>query len=358
MIVRTSPQRPHSLLTRCLRRCGFTLVELLVSMAVLGIILLVSTSIITETQKAWNRNSARMEQFREARVAFEHVSNSISQATLNSYSTYRYNNGPNPTVPATKSEAPIGYIRHSELQFITGQATQLLPTGAGNVAGSHAIFFQAPLGITHTASYKNLTQLLCGAGYFIMYGDDANYRPGHVATSRTRFRLMEYRQPAESNEVYTAAPGQWFRNALNDTIGNSETLFTAASTRPVAQNIVALVILPQIGIPGADETINASYAYDSAAISNSTIRQPQGTQHLLPTSVRITLVAIDEASAQRLDEAHPGAQPQLLAAGAFSDASRYQHDLEVLERKLQDEKLTYRVFSASVNLGNVQWEMY
>lgn len=340
-------------------RVGFTLVELLVSMSVLAIIMMVSVNVIFQTQQAWTHGSARIEQFREARVAFEAITQSLSQAVLNTYNTYQYASGE--LTPINAQDAPRTYVRQSELQYANGYAETLLP-GASGVGAGHAVFFQAPLGVVERDGYEGMRELMCGRGYFVMYGNDDGWRPSHVDERRNRFRLMEYRPTAESNSVYdpTGASGQWFANAASSLVTSTETVTSRGFTRPAAENIVALIISPRLA--GTEETLGKdpdsiapSYQYDSTQVVGATSENPQGSQHLLPPVVMVTLAAIDEASAQRLVEKYGDGIPPLVASSLFKNTSKYEEDLRVLEEKLQEEKLTYRIFSSAVALRNAKW---
>ncbi len=343
------------------RAGGFTLVELLLSMTIFSMILLIATGVIGQMQKVWRQSSQQLEQFREARMAFESITRSLAQAKLNTYLAYRYNNGPTPTVPATQLEAPLRYARQSELQFVSGQATSLLTAGNINALVSHGMFFQASLGVSHRDGYEALNRLLCGRGYFIMHGDDVAYRPAHVTKVRSRFRLMEYRPPSEKNEIYSETPGKWFERALDQIISASEVADNPSYTRPVAENIVALIISPQVSQQDAATAskkptwIAPNFAYDSSKLANDSLNSPQGTQHMLPPSVFVAVVAIDEASAALLEEKYQGNNPDLIPANAFTMATEFENDLANLEKALQTEKLNYRVFSSTIPLRNSKW---
>lgn len=348
-----------------LPRTGFSLVELMVSMVVLTIIMLMSARFIGQMQRTWTASSARLEQFREARSAFETITQALRQATLNTYLTYEYNAGPNPTVPASKDEAPKKYVRHSELQFVTGRAADLLGSESPELMRNHAVFLQAPMGITARPGYEGLQRLLCGRGYFIKHGSDETYRPKHVKQERARFRLWEYRPFSELNEIYSVTPGEWFSNITSETIEADETVERPSQIRPVAENIIALIISPQVTAEdakehGSDTTwIAPNYAYDSTSISGESIKNPQGTQHLLPPVVVVTLVAIDEASAQRLADIHGSAAPELIPEGSFENCERFTQDLAAMESNLAKQKLNYRVFTAAVPMRNSKWnQMY
>jgi uncharacterized protein (TIGR02599 family) len=340
---------------------AFTLVELLVSMVVLSIIMFVSASFVSQMQKTWTQSSARVEQFREARMAFETVTQSLRQATLNPYLTYRYNSGPTPTVPASNVEAPLAYLRHSELQFVCGPVSDLLATSSGGTPVTHAVFFQAPMGITERDGYEALNRLLCGRGYFIMESDDTPFRPAHVTKVRSRFRLWEYRPPAERNTVYASGEGEWFKDAAAQVVTSSETAALPSYSRPVAENILALVISPRVTKADADLTgrqptwIAPAYAYDSQNTDGASSSNPQGTQHLLPPMLQVTLVAVDEASAARLAE--EGASATLVPTGAFKSYSAFESDMAALETALIALKANYRVFSTTVALRNSKWNL-
>lgn len=347
--------------TRRLR--AFTLVELMLAMVVLSLIMILATSVMTQTQKTWLQASARSEQFREARAAFEQITQKLRQATLNTYHTYEYNDGASPTVPEDKSQGPRRYIRHSELQFATGAASFLLAQPS-KVTPGHAVFFQGTTGVTQRDGYEMMNRLLCGQGYFVMYGDDAAYRPEHVSQSRTRFRLMEYRPPAEKNGIYSANTGDWFKDAASQVVTTSETVENFAYTRPMTENIIGLFISPRVspadvkGTGKKQEWLAPYYAFDSTLETNVTPNSIQGTQHLLPPLVQVTLVAIDEASARRLEEKSGSAAPNLVPSGAFTNVAGFSDDLKSLEEELVKEKLNYRVFSATIALRNSKWAMY
>lgn len=340
---------------------GFTLIEVALSMVILSIILLVSVQVLGQTQRAWKRGVSRVEQFREARMAFDSITENLRQALLNTYQAYQYNSGSTPTIPTSPTQAPTKYIRQSELQFITGQAQTLLPGAQATSLVTHAIFFQARLGLSDRTGYEGLNRLLCGRGYFIMYCSDNAFRPQHVTAQNSRFRLLEYRPTAEENTVYSVKPGQWFVNAPKNVITANENITTPADTRPIAENIIALIISPQVttddaALKGAAPYwIAPNYAYNSTVIANTTSTSPQGTQHMLPPRVVVTLVAIDESSARKLADKYPGTMPQLVPTGAFTQCANRQQDLQALEVKLRSEQLNYQVFSTTISLRNSKW---
>ena len=344
---------------------AFTLVELLVSMTVLTVLLLIVTNVISETQKAWSQASSRTTQFREARAAFDLITRNLSQATLNTYWDYYRSN------PGDAATPPSRYERKSELSFICGQAVNLLARGGGGaICSTHAIFFQAPLGVSQEGANAGLNNMLCGRGYFITYASDAPYLPGFLPPSyaKQRFRLMEYSPPAERNRIYVENsrpsdnPTAWFDQDAVTVIAAGETTETRSPTRPVAENIVALIISPRLspretGAAGNPTRIAPAYAYDSSVVENATATSPQGTQHLIPPLIEVTMVALDEPSAQRLETlAH---SPSLAGdAGAmFTSAASYETDIRLLESYLVDKRLNFRIFRTTIGMRSSKWSL-
>jgi uncharacterized protein (TIGR02599 family) len=380
---------------------AFTLVELLLSMTILSILMLVVVNVIGIVQQQWTRSNSRVTAFREARMAFDVISRNLSQATLNTYWMTKED-------PLFRDAAGIdvvkgtGYERQSELEFVCGKTTGLLTRAAGrpSLYPGHGVFFQAPLGVTRLVSAtgtvvdtENMVNLLCGRGYFVAWGDDQPFRPpflnggqGRVAL-RYRYRLLEYSPTSESNSIYydrnhqdlksrtpiSQRTKEWFQDALEDetAVSSSDSASFRGFTRPVADNIILLVISPQTESSvtnTAPESIAPYYEYNSSQTSNpgaANNGSPQGTQHLLPPLIKLTMVALDSASGERLAESGNSGQQQELAgklATLFNSAaqynsptSAYHRDLEDLETYLLRQKLNYRVFTTTIVMKQARW---
>ena len=68
---------------RSFKRGGFTIVELLATMAILAVIVTVIFGITQQTANAWKSTSSKIDSFQASRAAFESITQSLSQATLN-----------------------------------------------------------------------------------------------------------------------------------------------------------------------------------------------------------------------------------------------------------------------------------
>lgn len=357
---------------------AFTLVEILVSLGVLAILLLISAEVIGTVQTTWTSTNARVSQFREARTAFDIITRNLSQASLNTYLDYdnTYLSSSDPATALTV--APSRYVRKSDLRFVCGSAATLVPSGGGpGLLPGHAVFFQAPLGVAHDPAFAGLDSLLCGRGYFVQFTSDEFFRPEFISSGslRFRYRLMEYSPPAEQNLIYSdpTTKTDWIAKA-GVPLQTDETAIDRSLTRPVADNIVALVISPMIDLSAigsaaasgsrSSTLIAEDFTYDSEQIklANQIGLGPQGTQYLLPPLVRVVLVAIDEKSAERIAQTSGGDTGTPPFGSQISDlitsrpASQLNQTLEDIGRILREEyRVNYRIFSATVSLRGAKW---
>lgn len=354
---------------------AFTLVEVLVSLVVLTILLLVSAEVIGQVQNTWTQSNARVTQFREARTAFDIITRNLSQATLNTYVDYDNNylkSGATTAVNAA-AVAPSKYVRKSDLQFRCGPATTLITNGGQSNLTGDAVFFQAPLGVSHQAGMVGLDRLLCGRGYFVQFSSDEFFKPEFITqvAPRFRYRLMEFSPPAEKNLIYASGKPDgsgnidaWYADAGiplkvqdRDKESNPENV---AMNRPIADNILTLIISPQTETADgtARTAIAPDYKYDSVQVGKAIPGSSQGTQHMLPPLVRVVLVAVDERSYDRLTAGDDsGTPPDGLPAAlnAFTNAGQLDQEIEELEKVLRQKKLNYRVFSATIQLRGSKW---
>lgn len=308
---------------------AFSLVEMLVAVAVFCIILVLVFSVINQTSGVWRRSSDKIQSFQEARLAFEALTRNLSQATLNSYLDY------------DNAEAPTRYLRKSELKFLCG------PAGSSNMPGTsntgQAIFFQAPLGYTDEFASEGMASLLNTCGYFVQF-DRNKAAPPFIqnANNPYRYRLTQALVPTETKDSIYSSGATWFNAA-------------AQVAQPIANNVIALILRPQDpAITNSSTPPNDSYSYDSSA--NVTNNPQPVTANQLPPVVHVTMVAIDETSALRQESGStpPGAISSALS-GKFTNPANYETDLESLTQALTDAGITYRVFSSAVPIRETKW---
>jgi len=379
------------------RMDGFSLIELMVSVAVLSLLMVLVFQMLDETQKTWSRAKGMISSFKDARDGFEAMNRNVSQATLNTYIGY--------DTASSTSAIPKKFARKSELHFVCGPSSELLESSEGRTRLTHCIFFQAPLGYQTIESrtrssnrkdqYGELDSLLNGWGYYVEYSSDRVDRPQFLSTlsppvpERSRFRLMEFRQPAEATTIYQYKleenrPTQeekvweWFRSrkygiehpANNDPLGAAGDVRT---TRPLADNIIALIISPRLAendiAESQDNTsdfkfrdptdIAPDYIYDSRRFHSKTDDRAKYSRHQVPPILRVTMVAIDEVDATRYAAQNPGnAVPKYAPTENdwFSDVRNYGKDLQKLTESLTAVNIRHRVFTSNIRMreGNFQ----
>ncbi|MCX6971137.1 MAG: prepilin-type N-terminal cleavage/methylation domain-containing protein [Verrucomicrobia bacterium] len=314
---------------------AFTLLELLVAMAVLGLMAVMMLSLTSSAQKIAKQTSSRTEQFREGRRAFERINQRLSQATLNSYWDYVDSSGSPRTAATATSFTPNKYFRISELRYLQTNAASLTAPRGGTMVGS-SVFFQAPLGKADDGNLSGLNSLLNTVGFFIERGDDSKLRPETVSASKTRHRLYELTEPTENLTIYTKTSGnatysgkEWYETPLDE----------PANSHRLADNIVALLFEAQYR--NASGTPTTAFNYTSAPRGAAT--QPI-EENNLPPNVRVTMIAVDETSGRRI------ADGNITLTDATDDAS-----LALLEKDLTDNRLNYRKFESTVSIGPAKW---
>ena len=343
---------------------GFSLAEMLVGLAILSLILLLIASQIDLTNKTYAITNGKIQQFRAARLALTTMTRQLAQATLNNYLDLVDSAG-NPPTASGYNGTPDHYQRQSELRFYSGPA-QAIPALANSP--THTIFFCAPLGVAQglnpfsgAGTDLGMEHLLNICGFYIQYG------PGNLPTffpaavQRYRFRLMEMLVPTENFGVYryTVAGTQpylgmtWFTDNLN-----------SGNTRVLADNVVALIIMPKISseqeaqLRVQDNYVTANtYVCDSGNPTAKTQDGVASVYNQLPPVLQVTLVAIDEASATRLQSqsGSPGTMPLLVPAGTFTSVDHYQSDLALLTQNLQSLRLSFRVFTSNIDVTEARW---
>lgn len=308
--------------------------------------------VMDQTTRVWSGASAKVEQFREARTGFERVTSRLSQATLNTYWDYD-----NPTKPTR-------YQRQSELRFITGSAPGLLGASTSGARITHAMFFNAPLGVTGNVTYSGLANALNTFGYFAELADDTGQRPPFITTAmipaRWRFRLMEFSQPTENFSVYQYTNGNpgavtnaWFSTDANNAAGLK---------RVVSENVIAFIITPRLAkaeeLPlqatPTHSPLAPNYSYSSTSTNATAQLNPKNQ---LPPVVQLTMVAIDEKSADKLGLSSIGQADifKITALSLFTDTKKFTADLATLEATLATMRVRYRIFTTNVHIRAAKW---
>jgi uncharacterized protein (TIGR02599 family) len=333
---------------------AFSLIELMVAMGILSVLMLMLTALLDAVQDSWRFSESRISQFREARVAFDVMAKNIGQASLNTYWELKDDD---------EDGLFDGYYRTSELHFLAMEASRLGGSATQQPMGQ-AVFFQAPLGFSNR--YRNLNNLFNGRGYFVAFGSDRAFKPSFVRNAdRHRFRLMEFRPPAESNQIF--ADGQeersknqpqvfteWFKQGMSVGEGSFE-----EHLNPLAENILTIVVSPrdslEAGTGNRDDTFSViapNYSYDS----NDTSQTFEDYAQQIPPLLRLTMVAIDETAAVRFEDGSkvPTELSQVVS-GAFRETRRFNEDVQRVSAALNELKVSHKIFSTLIMLRSSKW---
>ena len=323
------------------RARAFTLVELLVASVIMVLLIMLLATMVGEVSKTWKRSETQITRFQNARMAFERMSRSLSQATLNPYWDYMNENNERRTTNNASTFQPAKYGRCSDQHFLIAKASEFTPTGKG-----WACFFQAPLGASTNTNFQKLNNLLNAVGYFAEFNNDADpanlsLKPSFITTPKWRYRLMDLRQPSEDLLVFQTTNSAW----VTDTMG------AGRQARPISDNVIALVFLAKddLGNPVSSKT--NSYDYDSRD------KTSPSTWNQLPAQVLVTMVVIDEPSAARLESMSGTAPPPLVNTSYFSNPAQYAQDLEALKGDLTGHpaKPDFRVFHTTIRIESAKW---
>jgi len=363
---------PHRASPHAPPRAGgraFTLVELLVSIAVLSIFVLVLSTLSEGTFRLWRGTASSVQMFDGARAAFDIMGKRLGQATLNTYLDY-YDASWKRRVPGNSSFVPAEYARASDLHFLSGRNALVLGNATAHPA--HGVFFFAPLGFTdNSAAYRDLPNLLNPTAYFVEFGDDAGTQPGFLQgklPSRNRYRLVEVVQPSQNFTAYPKfTDGDDPSNDRDWITGTGGLAAATGAKHYLAENVIALVLRPELSerdalaiSPGSKPwnpilASNGNYTYDSRASVAPTANAITARQFAqLPPLLRVVMVAVDETSAARV--ANGSTPPAVFDTSTlFVDPDQLDADLALLEQRLASNRIRYRVFNTVLPLRGAKW---
>jgi uncharacterized protein (TIGR02599 family) len=303
--------------------------------AVLAILLILAGA-LDVIDRAWR--SGATDPFSDAQDAFETVASLLSRATLETYQDYADAGG---AFRTGSPFVPDHLARRSDLAFVCGPASGpsgLLASSQRLTTGC-AVFFTAPEGMSQADGNAGLGRLLNAIGFFVDFGDD-DAAPAFVLSHRWRWRLREVEQPSESLQVYaTAASAAWLQPLVPK----------SAAVPILADNVVTLIVLPERNANDPAAPLSPAFAYDSRDPGNAI------TLHQLPPRLRVALVAIDDASAERLAAQNRSSPPQLIPAGLFQQAAQLDADLAQLDAALLAQKIAHRIFQREIQLPSSAW---
>lgn len=326
---------------------AFTIIELLVAMAVLSVVVVLSTAAISGLSALTQRSTAKATAFQTARTAFGMLEGDLGRATLRSYWDY-VDAGGRFLEPANASGfEPSRYARNAGLHFLVGTSGDgVMP---GTPGTGQAVCFQLPLGrAAEPGDYRGLPTILNEVGYFVDYRRDASLPPPFPQnTGPYRYRLIRSVVPSEEVSIYATRPGanatDWVASLKLPT--NEEIL---------ADNVVMLVVWPRKS-PATDvegDELTTDFTYDSRRDVDRD-PQPESANQLPPTARIVMVVVSEDVAARFCVSASPPPEIHGIFDGLFQSATEaaFVEDLQTLAERFAAKNIRdYRIFQTTVPL--------
>ncbi|CAN5758076.1 hypothetical protein BH09VER1_BH09VER1_12870 [soil metagenome] len=365
---------------------GFTLIELLVATAILLIMMVILLQMTGGVGQIWKSSAGKISAFQNARSAFSTVSRTLARATLNTYNDYVDASGNPRTAANSTSFVPAKFLRASELQFIVGPASLIVPGATATTNPGSAVFFQAPLGETDSSGLRSLNRTVNSTGFYIEYGaPDAALLPTWLKPlfgATKRFRLMQFVEPTESLQIYdsTAAAGydlnwlQAFKTPRDS---------TQPRARVLAEDVPLLIMRPRLS-PQDEQAVATSlsstysdttrgsilspnYHYDSRTWESGYPSGQRVTAAIAPTVragimrnqvppiMDLAMVSVDRRSLVRFGSPTDPPDALKVPAGLFTNSANLDADLATYGKQLSDAHIRYRIFRTSVEIQGSKW---
>jgi uncharacterized protein (TIGR02599 family) len=328
---------------------AFTLVELMVACAVLAVMLILISITIGQVSKGVKTSTEKVDAFQSARTGLESVTRAVSVAVLNTYLDYYVLTNGTYQSRGSSTNPPQFYGRQSDLHFLaTNLGSGELSTLKDLTPVTHGLFFQAPLGYNTNTLVTNPPGSLNGCGFFVAYGNDPTRPVITGLNNRPRFRLYQWLQSTEELREFSAT-GKIDPAWINPSTTNG--------LRPLAENIIAFVVR----VPSITATNATNYGWNS--LTNWTSGAQPTQMHQLPPLINVTMVAIDEAAANRLIAPTVTDVTNAITAlglpnnytSLFATDSKYDTDLQSVENALVARRIPYRIFSSTIPLRGSRW---
>jgi len=363
-------------------KTGFTILELLVSVTVLLIVMGFLLQLTGGIGEIWKSSSGKISGFQNARSAFASITRTLSLATLNTYNDYVNTAGEPRTEVNRNTFVPANFARASELHFLSGPATSIIPGATVSLNPGQAIVFQAPLGVTDNTNLSSLNRTVNSVGFFIQYATtDETLLPAwlrDIFRTEHRFRLVQVVEPTEKLKVYDSTKNA---NYTNTWLGAFTTPPAANNPRArvLAEDVCLLVFRPRLS-PKDEESaatqlsevytddkigsiLTPNYHYDSRAWQTgypagrvSPAKRAEIMRNQIPPIVDVAMVSVDRRSLARFDvkSATPPSE-FAVPAGLFTDASQFEQDLTTYSSQLTNASIRHRIFRTSVELQGAKW---
>jgi hypothetical protein len=250
---------------------SFSLVEVLVSIAILSILIIILLSMLGSLTTAWQLGQGHNERRNVAEAVFDRMSRDLSQVAL-----------------------PMSRVNTNSLELIINPSTV-----TATYRNPQAFFWQAPVA-TDGGTSGNLAEV----GYFVEW---VNGTPGTPCLARLLIN------PSSTDYSIYSSPTSWISDALLGKYAPASYISATASNNYaglMAENVLGLWVqalgpdgnsIVQSNSPSlAGEAFDSRYPYAYANPYYSGIPQQTNIACALPASMQVAIAVMDTRTAQRL----------------------------------------------------------
>lgn len=290
---------------------GFTLIEVLVSVAIMTMISVMALTMITQVQNVVTKSKKKTEVFAGAVRGVDAVANELSRAVLLTQRQLVYPQT-GKLMSATSEEK--GVLRDiSSLHFFIDRITRLQMKVGGIGQG---VFFQQIEGASNVAAVQGEKVFLVGKGFYVArYVSQSFFSFLGESTPKSNFRLMRLTIPTEElrvredrfqNAIWEASSHNWFRPWVQREDPEEYAV-------PIAQNVIGIWFIAKIGVSGEEGILSPQMSYDSRQLgpygrtisvrNSSQEKQFFSWHHRLPPLIEIIALAVNGAQVDFIQEA-------------------------------------------------------
>ena len=331
---------------------AFSLLEVLVAITILSILMLLLIGTTNSVSRLWRESAMKTGSYNEAREAFDTLTAQLAQLSLQPYWDYVDASGSIRKASNLETFVPVSIKRQSDLHFILGPTTDIVPDTSDATHPGHAVFFQKLGGREADLPFSNLLET---AGFFVESVDAAAdpYTPsgvlGAVNPKGQKMRLVEVQALPADTTVYSSA------NWISDLDISNPT--QRSHKRVAAENVILLILRARLS--EADDSTGAAlapdYLYNSRAWVLETSNLADRTRNTPPPIIDVVMVVLEEDSAERLSRSGQLTPAGMGYGNLFANAADLDDDLQQLQDNLNNNKIGHRLLRASVPIANARW---
>lgn len=320
--------------SRDIRIAGFTLIELMVSVAILAVLVILLSGVFGGVSKTWQLGQSNAERMQVSRAINDFARSDLRGALL-----------------------PINRTDKSNLQLVVNPS-QI----SSDYRNADSIFWQSP--VASEQSQGDVASI----GYFVKW--DVS-RPSNPRPALCRLYISEVSNPANFL-VYSQNGGTvpWLTDAIIQAAAPADRAHAYEGL--LAENVVAMfvqcldsqgrtIVKDWIGAAFSNNGFDSRLGYtDGSGARTEDSTDTAGNKSpicVLPSVVRLSLVLIDESSARRITPTHRTILSSLAAAEAAKapkgDASSYI-TAALADNRLKGIREGLRPATTEVNLLNAR----